>query len=330
MNEELDEALSASAHSARILTDLSGRFPEKYTKAWYDAMHTASQILEAQGQTELAEEMRSALPMFVAKQPATDKSPEGDMSSRQRDRQRGTAGARRKLRRSPESATTNIGRPGYGQSLPKTMLLDTTSPESPFYSGKSQDPALWHKIATNTDADGAFRFSGDSALGKYDWAIEKDVFSDGLRVGDGDLSLSYPIAMIEFRQGLMAVDRRDGGAYEAQVQVVCDLGFKRLGQGACVVPKINGWRLGREERLTCLRDEERGLWASVDLHPDEDWRAAARRYGAVLVLYGVELGVALPVDTAEADYDWRRRSEELRRSRALGLVAAGLVEWEPE
>lgn len=49
----------------------------------------------------------------------------------------------------------------------------------------------------------------------------------------------------------------------------------------------------------------------------------------VLVLHGVQLGVRVPPKLRPEDYTATRRRAEITAARKNGLVAGGLVRWEP-
>ncbi len=308
----LDDALSAAVQSAHLLADLSARFPELFTNHWYTSLSTCADILEQQGNAGLSEEFRSLIPEA---RPASKRA-----GSRTK---KGTPSKRRQAEGRPEGPADEIA-PGHAL----TFRVDLHSKNGLPGLDKSPSLAKILQIMENTEAEGAFRMSSDPSLGKFDWAIESDFHSDGLRIGDGDSMVPYPVALFEFREAAMMINGNDGRGYEGQVASVCRSGFAIFKPGTSVVPVAPGWRLRMEGAGTHLYDNEGGLWASSHAIPEPEWRTSAQSVPYVIVLFGVGLGVAQPIGRSAADYDSKSRADELRYARRFGFVAAGLVRWE--
>jgi hypothetical protein len=76
-----------------------------------------------------------------------------------------------------------------------------------------------------------------------------------------------------------------------------------------------------------LRDPGGSVFSRFMCDVPEPWISAAARYGLVLVLYGVGIGVRTPPDTSPDRYTASMRAAELKESCKRGIVAVGYVRW---
>ncbi|MEU8330060.1 tetratricopeptide repeat protein [Micromonospora sp. NPDC048839] len=308
---ELDEAGGAAAESMGILMELSGRYPERYSLDLHRSIETAAAAYEKCGAEDLARQARRLLRALHG---------ESD--------ERATPAVNSEKEIARRRAALDILQRRAGSAARRGVHVPI-GPEGPVLPEGSTNPAEVRRIAGETSAEAAFLFTDDHALGAYDWAIERDRDTGGLRIGDGDLDARFPVVAFEFEKMVMMTNRVDGSSYELQVEGIHRSGFIRLWTGVQVVPEMPGWAVGRTASGTSLLDRKGGLWASASLQPASIWRAAAEKEGRVLVLYGVRLGVRKPYRISDQQFSSSVRAKELREARALGLVGAGLVRWEP-
>jgi hypothetical protein len=88
--------------------------------------------------------------------------------------------------------------------------------------------------------------------------------------------------------------------------------------------RLPGWSLRRTAAGLELWDTG-GIWARAALRLDDEWLAAAEARGAVLVVYGVQVGVRAPAHLST--YTGADRNAELQASRQAGIVAAATIAW---
>jgi hypothetical protein len=126
-----------------------------------------------------------------------------------------------------------------------------------------------------------------------------------------------------------ALEVRDGAGrvLELQTEMIVAAGLPRVRTlGLFVEP--TGWQVAETGAGVELRAGDGGLWARGRPRLSEAWRAAvADNAGAVLVFYGLRLGVRVPPGVDEAGYGAAARAGEFRAARAAGLVAGGMATW---
>ncbi|MGX7829833.1 hypothetical protein ACTG9Q_32625 [Actinokineospora sp. 24-640] len=138
-------------------------------------------------------------------------------------------------------------------------------------------------------------------------------------MGDGHL----PVVFFEPR-AWVGMEGLNGSTREAQAEMIISAGFARFLPGTPAVPRLRNWSV--IPALTGLELwDGGGIWARSELAVDEEWRVAAAAHGAVLVIYGVRVGVRPP--TGSARYSEADRESELAESRRAGIVAAAEIPW---
>ncbi|MFE7485780.1 hypothetical protein [Streptomyces sp. NPDC057552] len=115
---------------------------------------------------------------------------------------------------------------------------------------------------------------------------------------------------------------------EQQAEAAVELGMGRFGLGFAALRPAVGWALHRlpDERLE-LRSPNGEAFSRIAAPLNPAWISAALSTGFVLCLYGIQLGVRTPPGMPTDRYTDRKRLEEFRQGRGLGLTAAGLVSY---
>lgn len=104
------------------------------------------------------------------------------------------------------------------------------------------------------------------------------------------------------------------------MQLIRPLGVHQL-------PNLDGWLIAewpREGGGLQLQQPDGNLFVYTLCTFGPAWIAAAQHYHEVLVLHGPRLGLRVPLDLADAEY---QRTTELAAARNEGLVTGGLIQW---
>lgn len=138
-------------------------------------------------------------------------------------------------------------------------------------------------------------------------------------MGGGDL----PVVLFEPR-GWVGIPTGDGTMSEAQAEGIILSGFARFALSLGAVPRLDDWSVVRTPSGLELWDRG-GLWARADLTVEPEWHTAAVDHGAVLVIYGVSVGVRAPSQVGS--YTETDREAELLESRMAGIAAVAEIPW---
>ena len=185
--------------------------------------------------------------------------------------------------------------------------------------GATTDPATVIDITLDASAEIATLFSDDPALAL-------GPLPPGL-VGEDGEPLQLPVVLFEPLRAL-GVTQPDGSRQELQAETIIQAGFTRW-RPVAAFEQLDDWTVRQTSTGLELWDHG-GIWARGPANPDLAWLAAAARLGAVLAVYGVELGVRAPTPHQPGkNHRWSpaARAAELRRARDAGIVAAALIPW---
>lgn len=131
-----------------------------------------------------------------------------------------------------------------------------------------------------------------------------------------------PTVLVEPRRAIAM--QSNGQTSEIQAEMIIAHGFARFHPSwSDPPPLLSAWSLCRTVSGVELWDEG-GIWARAQLAPGHAWLDAAAAIGAVQVIYGVRIGVRVPLGRSYGDAE---REHELHTSRREGIVAIATIPW---
>lgn len=134
-----------------------------------------------------------------------------------------------------------------------------------------------------------------------------------------------PALLLEPRRAIAVLDQSTGASREMRVETIISHGLERLTPDVRILNVARDWwlcRRGADIELVAPFDLVVARGGELRRFPPRWLEAAATE--AVLVVYGVRVGVRAPTGRSYNDDD---RRGKLHQSRHEHIVAAGLVRW---